>query len=175
MNEVLQGKDFVGYEYREVTVKKAMQSVYTDSYGSFGWIAEGTEEAAGKVDSVIMKFKRSRKIMNKTELTRLQRQFEVCVTEIVSMKRSEKTIAAVIAYIVGVIGTAFMAGSVFALTGGSVPLCAALAVPGLIGWIIPYLIYRVINKKKTEIVEPLIEQKYNELYDVCKRAAALLG
>lgn len=174
MSETLQGKDFIGYEYREVTVKKAMQSVYADSFGSFGWIAEGTEEAAGKVDSVIMKFKRNRKIMNKPELTRLQRQFEACTSEIVSMKRSEKTVAAAFAYIIGVIGTAFMAGSVFAVTGGNVPLCVVLAVPGFIGWIVPYLIYRTISKKKTEVVEPLIERKYDELYDVCKKAAALL-
>lgn len=56
-----------------------MQSVYADSFGSFGWIAEGIGEAVGKVDPVVMKFKRDRKIRNKAELTRLQRQFEACV------------------------------------------------------------------------------------------------
>lgn len=40
MEEVLQKNGFTGYEYRDVTVKKAMQSVYADSFASFGWIAE---------------------------------------------------------------------------------------------------------------------------------------
>ena len=31
--------NFIGYEYRDITVKKTMQSVYADSLGNFGWIA----------------------------------------------------------------------------------------------------------------------------------------
>lgn len=88
MSGELQRNDFKGYEYRDITVKKMMQSVYADCFGSFGWIAEGIGEAVGKVDSVVMKFKRDRKIRNKAELTRLQRQFEACVAEIISMERS---------------------------------------------------------------------------------------
>ncbi|MFA9379230.1 MAG: hypothetical protein ACERKZ_21165 [Lachnotalea sp.] len=29
---------FVGFEYKELTVKKTMQYVYNDSYKNFGWI-----------------------------------------------------------------------------------------------------------------------------------------
>lgn len=175
MGEELQRNDFIGYEYLDITVKKTMQSVYADSFGSFGWIAEGIGEAVGKVDSVVMKFKRDRKIRNKAELTRLQRQFEACVAEIISMERSKKTKAAAIAYVVGVIGTAFMAGSVFAVNSGNIPLCVIFAILGVIGWIIPYLIFKSVSSKKTEEVNPLIDQKYDELYTVCKKANALLN
>lgn len=175
MGEELQRNDFIRYEYRDITVKKTMQSVYADSFGSFGWIAEGIGEAVGKVDSVVMKFKRDRKIRNKAELTRLQRQFEACVAEIISMERSKKTKAAAIAYVVGVIGTAFMAGSVFAVNSGNIPLCAIFAIPGVIGWIIPYLIFKSVSSKKTEEVNPLIDQKYDELYTVCKKTNVLLN
>ena len=61
-----------------------------------------------------MKFKRDRKVRNKAELTRLQRQFDSCVSEIESLERSKYLRASVFAYIIGVVGTAFMAGSVFA-------------------------------------------------------------
>lgn len=166
MDVALQKKDFMGYEYRNITVKKAMQAVYADSFGNFGWIAEGIEDTVGKVDSVVMKFKRDRKIRNKSELTRLQRQFEACTAEIVSLERSKVTKAAGIAYAVGVIGCAFMAGSVFAVTAGNIPLCVILAVPGFLGWIAPYLLFRSISAKKTEAVTPLIDQKYDELYSV---------
>lgn len=175
MDGVLTRNDFTGYEYRDITVKKTMQSVYADSFGSFGWIAEGIGEAVGKVDSVVMKFKRDRKIRNKSELTRLQRQFEACTAEIVSLERSKVTKAAGIAYAAGVIGCAFMVGSVFAVTAGNIPLCVVLAVPGFLGWIVPYLIFRRISTKRTEAVNPLIEQKYDELYSVCEKANALLS
>lgn len=122
MDGVLQ-KNFIGYEYRDITVKKTMQSVYADSFVNFGWVAEGIGEAVGKVDSVVIKFKRDRKIRNKSELTRLQRQFEACAAEIVSLEKSKVTRAVAIAYVVGVIGCAFMAGSVFAVTAGNIPLC----------------------------------------------------
>lgn len=174
MDVALQKKDFMGYEYRNITVKKTMQAVYADSFGNFGWIAEGIEDTVGKVDSVVMKFKRDRKIRNKSELTRLQRQFEACTVEIVSLERSKVTKAAGIAYAVGVIGCAFMAGSVFAVTAGNIPLCVILAVPGFLGWIAPYLLFRSISAKKTEAVTPLIDQKYDELYSVCEKANALL-
>ncbi|MGN0386061.1 MAG: hypothetical protein ACI4EX_09260 [Lachnospiraceae bacterium] len=175
MSEELQKNNFTGYEYRDITVKKTMQSVYADSFGSFGWIAEGIGEATGKVDSVVMKFKRNRKIRNKAELTRLQRQFEACVAEIVSTERAKKSKAATIAYVVGVIGTVFMACSVFAVTSGNIPLCVILAIPGFIGWIIPYPIFKGVSSKKTEMLNPLIDQKYDELYTVCEKANALLN
>lgn len=175
MSEGLQKNDFTGYEYRDITVKKTMQSVYADSFGSFGWIAEGFEEATGKVDSIVMKFKRDRKIRNKADITRLQRQFEACVAEIISMEKSKTIKAAAIAYVVGVIGTAFMAGSVFAVNAGNIPLCVILAIPGFIGWIIPYLIYKSVIRKKTEALNPLIEQKYDEMYAVCEKANVLLN
>ena len=168
-------KNFIGYEYRDITVKKSMQSVYADSFGNFGWIAEGIGEAVGKVDSVVMRFKRDRKIRNKSELTRLQRQFEACTAEIVSLERSKVMKAAGIAYVVGVLGCAFMAGSVFAVTAGNIPLCVILAVPGFLGWIVPYPIFRSISAKRTEVAGPLINQKYDELYSVCEKANALLS
>lgn len=175
MDAVLPKKDFTGYEYRNITVKKSMQSVYADSFGSFGWIAEGIGEAVGKVDSVVMKFRRDRKIRNKSELTRLQKQFEACTAEIVSLEKSKVTKAAGIAYAVGVIGCVFMAGAVFSVIAGNIPLCAIFAIPGFLGWIAPYLIFRSISGKRTEEVNPLIDQKYDELYSVCEKANALLN
>lgn len=163
--------NFVGYDYQDVTAKQAMASIYTDSYENFGWTLENQ---ATKVDSVVMKFKRNRKIRNKAELTRLQRQFDACMSEIQSLEFSKYTKASAIAYAIGVVGTAFMAGSVFAVTADKVALCIVLAVPGFLGWIVPYLCYRSISKKKEAQVTPLIDQKYDELYALCEKANHLL-
>ncbi len=169
------GNNFMAYEYKDVTVKKTMQAVYADSYENFGWTLEGTSDPVGKIDSITMKYKRDRKIRNKAEITRLQRQFDACVAEVLRLESSKKIKAAAVAYVVGVIGTAFMAGSVFAVTTGNVGACVVLSIPAFIGWIIPYLLFRSISGKKTLQVNPLIEQKYDELYTICEKANRLLN
>lgn len=165
---------YVAYEYTEMTVKRSMEAVYADSYESFGWSVEGTSTPVGKVDSITMKFKRDRKIPNKAELTRLQRQFDAYVGEIVSLEQSKYIKASAVAYVLGVIGTAFMAGSVFAVVSDHVALCIFLAVPGFLGWIAPYFCYCSIRRKKASEITPLIEKKYDELYEVCEQASCLL-
>ncbi|MEK4058234.1 MULTISPECIES: hypothetical protein [Paenibacillus] len=176
MSEITRNEsNFVGYEYKDVTVKRKMESVYVDGYNNFGWALEGTSTSVQNVGSVTMKFKRDRKIRNKAELTRLQRQFDASVNEIETLESSKVIGASVVAYVIGVIGTAFMAGSVFANQADMLPLTIILAVPGFVGWIIPYFLFSGISKKKTNKVAPLIDQKYDEIYEVCEKANALLG
>jgi hypothetical protein len=176
MSEITKnGHQFVGYEYKDITVKRSMETVYTDGYPYFGWALEGTSTPLQNVGSVTMKFKRDRKIQSKVELTRLQRQFEACAAEIDHLERSKVTGASVWAYSIGLAGTAFMAGSVFANQDDQLILSIILAVPGFIGWIIPYFSYRGIHKKRTGKVTPLIDQKYDEIYEVCEKGSNLLS
>lgn len=114
---------FIGFEYKEFTVKRSVESIYLDNYPCFGWELEGASKPPQGSSFVALKFKRDRKHPNKAELSRLQRQFEIHVSEIISLERSKVLKAATIAYLVGVIGTAFMAGSVFAVTADNVALC----------------------------------------------------
>ena len=167
---------YVAYEYSKITVKRSMEAVYADNLESFGWTLEGMSSPVGKIDSVTLECKRDRKIPNKAELTRLQRQFEAQVNEIVSLEQSKVIKASTVAYIIGVMGTACMAGSIFAVTAAPpmIVLCIILAVPGLLGWILPYICFRSISKKKTAELIPVIESKYDELYDLCERANQLI-
>lgn len=168
-------RPFVGYEYLDVTVKRNMAHLYADSYENFGWELEGTGEQIGKVDSVVMKFRRDRKILNKVELTRLQRNFDACVSEITSLEAQKYIKASAVAYAIGVIGTAFMAGSVFAVTSDRIVACILLAIPAFFCWVAPYFLYRSIVRDKTKEITPLIDQKYEEIYTVCEKANALLN
>ena len=115
--------------------------------------------------------------MNKAELTRLQRNFESCIDQIISLEHSKKTTATAVALIIGIIGTAFMAGSVFAITAQPpyFILSILLAIPGFIGWIIPYFLYRHIAKQKEESVAPLIDAKLDEIYEICEKGNHLLN
>ncbi len=152
-----------------------MASLYIDGYENFGWKLEGSEYPIASVDTVTLKFKRDRKICSKAELTRLQRNFDACVSEILSLEGSKYLKASVAAYSVGIVGTAFMAGSVFAVTSNLIVPCIILAVPAFIGWALPYFLYKNISKKRTAEITPLIEQKYDEIYSICEKANALLG
>lgn len=176
MSEITRNENnFIGYEYKDITIKRSLESIYADGYCNFGWALEGTSNSVHNINSVTMKFKRDRKIRNKVELTRLQRQFDAYASEIYALEQSKVIRASVVAYIIGVIGTAFMAGSVFAYMADMLPLSITLAIPAFTGWIIPYLVYCSISTKKTNKVAPLIDQKYDNIYDVCEKANALLA
>lgn len=169
------GNNFVGFEYKELTVRRSIESIFTDSYHSFGWELEETSTPPAGMLHVTLKFKRDRNIRNKAELTRLQQQFEAGVNEIKTLEHSKVVGASTAAYIIGVVGTAFMAGSVFAYMAGMLPLMVALAIPGFVGWIIPYWCFKGIRGKKTAQVTPLIDKKYDEIYEVCEKASGLLN
>ena len=168
--------NFVGYEYRDITVDNEKECLYADGYKSFGWILDKTSTPLIGAGAVTLKFKRDRKIKNKAELTRLQRQFEACVAEITGMEKSKADGATILAFTVGLIGTAFMAGSVFAVvaTPPLIPLCIILALPAFVGWTLPYFLFKSAYAKKTTKLAPLINSKYDEIYEVCERASSLL-
>lgn len=171
------GNDFIGYEYKDITVRREMEPLCADGYANFGWTLEGVDitSTVQGTSTANMRFKRNRKICNKAELTRLQRQFEACVHEIQALERSKTTSASITAFTVGLIGTAFLAGSVFAYIGGMLAFSIVLAVPGFLGWMAPYFAYLKIRKDKTAKLTPLIEQKYDEIYAACEKAHKLLN
>lgn len=173
-------KDFITYEYKEVQTESSHASFMLDCYENFGW-KQDTRQGDIQLSSntgqkVILRLKRNRKIINRTELTRLQRNFEACVTEIQALEKNKTSKASMYALIMGVIGTGFLALSTFAITGQPQHLiaCIVFAVPGLAGWIFPYFIYRNVKKKQTQKVNPMIEMKKEEIYQLCEKGHKLL-
>lgn len=69
-----------------------------------------------------------------------------------------------------------MAGSTFAVVHETpiIWLCILLAIPGFIGWILPWFLYQRIRKKQTEKLQPLIEAKQEEIYEICEKGHSLL-
>lgn len=169
-------EDYIGYEYKEVTVRSEDASFYLDSYENFGWREDGHLAAAHGPHLTTLRLKRDRKIINKMELTRLQQHFEACVKEIELLEKEKNSMASVAALTVALIGTAFIAGSTFAVVHEPpvIWLCILLAVPGFIGWILPYFIYNKIARKKVRELQPLIEAKREEIYEICEKGHSLL-
>lgn len=177
-----EGKVFVGYEYKEITVPVEQIFMYLDCYENFGWISE--ENACSQEKYFLMqghshatiRLKRDRKIANKMELTRLQRNFEACAHEIEVLERAKTQAPTMWALIVGIIGTAFMAGATFAVVHEPpvIWLCVLLAIPGFIGWIVPYFFFRYMVEEKKKKYNPLIDDKLEEIYKICEKGHSLL-
>ena len=176
-NEVTRdSKDYVGYDYKTSVVDGDKISMYLDAYENFGWVTDDSIAPSRFIGAVTLKLKRDRKILNKPELTRLQQHFEACMDEITTLENSKARTATVISMVTGIIGTAFMAGSVFAVTAEPpvIWLCIVLGIPGIIGWALPYRLFKYFVKKRALAVTPLIEQKYEEIHEICEKGNALL-
>ena len=174
-------RDFVGYEYKEIAAENSRISFLLDGYENFGWelderLLESGQGRSAQAAKTVLQLKRNRKIINKAELTRLQRNFEACVNEIDKLEKEKTSVATMYAITLAVIGTAFMAGSTFAVTAPSPHyiLCIILALPGFLGWIFPYFLYKKVVRKQTERITPLIEAKYDEIYEICEKGSKLL-
>lgn len=180
MNEINRsGDDYIGYEYKELVVDKKQVSLYLDGFENFGWqVDERYPEVveSNKNGKTLIRLKRNRKIMNKAELTRLQRNFEDCMKQIDSLENSKTSLATAMSLAIAIIGTAFVAGSTFAVTHNPpvIWLCILLAIPGFIGWISPIFTYKRMVLKKTEELAPLMEKKRDELYEICEKGHKLL-
>lgn len=169
-------KDYVGYEYKELLIDASKVSQYLDGYENFGWITDESSMRIKETGKVMLCLKRDRKILNKVELTRLQRHFEDCMKQIDTLYKSRTSMATAISIAIGFIGTAFMAGSTFAVVNEQpiIWLCILLAIPGFAGWIAPYFVFRAIVRKRDNIINSLIEDKYDEIYEICEKGNRLL-
>lgn len=181
-------REYIGYEYKEVETDEAWFSFLADGYENFGWQMDENmpqsetnvhRQYSGGMGStkMVLRLKRNRKIINKMELTRLQRNFEACVAEIRHLEKEKSSLPTMRSLIVGIIGTAFMAGATFAVTASPphIALCIILAVPGFLGWILPYFLYRRGVQQQSEKLTPLIEEKYDEIYKICEKGNKLLN
>ena len=172
MNE----QSFESYDYLKVAVEDDLCSQYMDGYTSFGWKLDENlpnEKSSGKIT---LHFKRSRNILNKTELIRLQRHYEACMEEIAALEASKSSVPTITALSLGLLGCVFMAGSVFAVTAENpmIWLTAVLGVPGLALWGAAYFGYQIAKRRRTAKVLPLIDAKCDEACAVCEKAQQLL-
>lgn len=195
---------YIGYEYKQITVSTRMESLWKDSMESFGWQAEKSEPKVVKRlplalwimaaplsllpwrpfqkqlsdhvsdNEVEVTFKRDRKIFHRQELNQLEARFEHCARSIESMNETKGMTASVAASTVGLLGTACMAVSTFAYLAGMTPAFVIAAIPGFLGWIIPFFLYQHMKAAKERAIEPKIEEQKENIYEICKSGSDLL-
>ena len=87
------GREFTSFEYKEIQVSEDKASFYLDCYENFGWTLDDKFPPQRTGEKIQIKMKRNRKIVNKVELTRLQRNFEASMDEIDTLENSKTKVA----------------------------------------------------------------------------------
>ena len=148
MTENKTSNKFIMNEYIDVNVKQNLVKLCCDCYKELGWDVINTSSS---VDSVTMKMQRNRKIKNRAALCDLQRKCEQAFTSIEKLERTKTSKATGISLGIGIIGTAFMAGSVFAYLASMIVFCIILAIPAFVGWALPYFFYKKIYNESVGV------------------------
>lgn len=182
-------KDFIAYDYLKLEVLPDLEQLYVDCYQSFGWeltkVSEKTIDQDYYINGrtfiekplVTLKFKRNRKIKNKVELLKLQKNMEEAFKKIEKLNKEPELISTIYSVSLGVIGLLFIIFFILSLTSQN-PLYILGIINGIIGIAGLILAYFMYNKKRKEIQaknEILIEEQYNIIYENCEKANNLIG
>ncbi|MCI1748439.1 MAG: hypothetical protein LKI24_10315 [Acidipropionibacterium sp.] len=163
------------YEYRTVLAPSERVALTRDTYESFGWVEDGTPSSDSPLGSAALNLKRDRHIKNRSIINELQRRSEAALTDIDRLERSKTQKAQIVAFTIGIIGCAFLAGSVFSMLASLWVPFVLLGIVGLIGWALPYFSYKSIRDSQTSKIAPLIEQRYDTIYDASEQAQRLMA
>lgn len=162
---------FTMNEYLEVEINQKQLEFCKDCYRALGWTIVNINSGIIKMT---MKLRRDRKIKNREQLGVLQRNCEDALKSIEQLEESKTTKAMAVSLGIGIVGTVFMGCSVFAYLTGMFRLHVFLAIPGFIGWVLPYYLYKNMKKKSSAKAEPMIAHNYDLIYDACEKAVSLL-
>jgi hypothetical protein len=167
--------DFTAYEYLTIQVDRELEPLYKDTYRNFGWIIEGYGSALPNPSTVTIKLKRDRRFSNRQAVLEQQRKAENALASITSLEHSKQNSAVIAAISGGIIGSAFLAGSVFAITAEMWLLGVPLGLVGLVGRAAGWFAYGRVKAKQTAKVNPLIDREYETVYAAGEQAAQLMA
>ncbi|HEY0188518.1 MAG TPA: hypothetical protein VGC67_13590 [Cellulomonas sp.] len=170
-----QAPDFIAYEYTTVQTSRDLESLYRDTYVGFGWIVEGYGSSIPGAPGVTLKLKRDRHIHNRAAVVALQRRAEQALAEIARLERSKSVVATGTSITIGIVGSAFLAGSVFSLDAGATIASIALGAVGLIAWVAGYVAHGRVRARQIARLTGPIDAQYDIVYQAGEEAARLLA
>jgi Flp pilus assembly protein TadB len=163
--------EFIKKEYIEVTIQRELASLCSDCYRALGWTVTDTRV---RVETTTLSLERDRKIKNRTALSELQHKCENAFHSIEKLERAKEAKALIVSLSVGVTAAVMMTGAVFAFLAARILFGILLAVPALIGMLLPVFLYRKYLKESTEKINSQIETYYDMIYEACDKANHLL-
>ena len=196
-------ENFIGYEYKTVNATRDSAEMYIDCMENFGWslvendgydvqdlisnlnpvnlgrnIADAAQtfgETADVAPAMTLKFKRDRRIENKQQLDKLEREYEAALSAISKVERKNSAQTMGVSLGTGIIGALFVGLSVYNFISSNIVLGIVLAAIGAIGWAIGFFSNKKVGNKKSTQTEPYIQEQMNIVYSTCEKAHALLA
>ena len=196
-------ENFVAYEYKNVNVISDSAGMYIDCMENFGWelvendgydinedffsiqspvnlnrsIANAAQtygETADAVPTLMLKFKRDRRIDNRKQLEKLEREYEEAMSAIKKIEHRNSAQTMGISLGTGIIGAVFVGLSVYNFISSNIILGILFAAMGAVGWAIGFFSNRKVSNKKSAQSEPYVQEQLSIVYNACEKAHALL-
>ena len=195
-------ENFVAYEYKSVNATRDSAGLYIDCMENFGWTliendrydvqallsnlnpanlgrnianaAQSFGETADAAPAMTLKFKRDRRIENKSEIEKLEREYEAALRAIDRAERKNVAQTMGISLGTGIVGTVFIGLSVYNFVFSNMVLGVLFAAVGAVGWAIGFFSHLNVGKKKSAHAEPFIQKQLDIVYNICEKAHALL-
>lgn len=167
---------FVAYDYLTIAAPRELESLHADTYRNFGWDLESRAFDPRRPGTVVLKLKRDRRVKNRAAVMELQRRCAAALDSIAQLERSKSAAALQVSLGFGIVGSALMAVSVFAITDWDLPALTVIAgALGLLGWTAGYFSHARVQARRAATVAPLIDEQYDVVYATSEEAATLLA
>jgi len=169
-------REIVTYDYKTIVVRRDMEAMTVDAYENLGWEFVGGSTAGGAIFHVNLSFKRDRKIEGKQNLLKLQERVDGTLQNIEALQNKKKSAGSVPSLTTGIAGALTFGGgmSMAMLLGvetiGFMVGGIALGVLGMAIALFAWTIYKKVKKSSLRKIEPLLENEYNRLADLCEEA-----
>lgn len=170
--------DAITYDYLTIDTQGKNAYEVIDGYHALGW--EVIKRESSFLSSTV-DLRRNRKVKNKEQLNRLQVKLDDCLNSVKVMEKTKTQTATVAALILGIIGTLIFGGGMSMFMTWQNPevwvyiVGGALAAVGVVPCALAYFVFSKIRAKKTLAVNAQIEQKRDEMAQLCADAQKYLS
>lgn len=156
-------------EYKEFLTFPEASFRWINDYSNFGWKYLDSKNSA-KSTNVKVRLERASELVNKTELIRLESQFESCRKEIETYEKSIKSASLIFPLTLGIFGVLFLI-LFFVIKN---PLRYVFMILTLLFFTLPFIFSKKISNHQRKKLAPFILQKEKEIQEVLQKASALV-
>ena len=182
--------NFIAYEYKEVSVKRASINLYVDCFANFGWKliehyksrAPGQSQSAVDTgvsheldsDMIVLKLKRNSRLNNKREINRLENKCEAALADIRRLEDRKSAYTMGTALGAGIVGAGIMAIAIWNLVMGNTLAGFLIGVVGFGVCGVGFWLNHRMGQKMKQQLEPEIQQRYDDIHNICEEAYGML-
>ena len=169
-------KEITSYDYKTIRVRRQLETMVSDAYEALGWEIVGSSVSEGGIYYVNLSFKRDRKVENKTSLLKLQEKVDSIICNIELLLNKKKWAGLVTGTTIGTIGALTLGGGMALIMELGINVVGwmvggvALGVVGIGLCLIGWLAGNKAKTKKRNQIDPMLDQEYNKLADICDEA-----